>query len=372
MLEPNAMPEPSSRPLEFGWYLPTHGDTTVFNDPAAEIPPSLELFERVVAAAENAEFEYLLIPVGVTCWEAYMAGAYMAARSSRIRPLIAARPGYINPVMLAKMISTLDHLSRGRIAVNLIAGQNEADVEAEGVTLGKAERYDLMAEEVDILKALWTAEGPIDFDGRFHKLKGAQIRPRAFQQPHPRFYLGGGSAQAWDISARHSDVHLFWGDTPERIAANITDIRARAADHDRAGKIGFGMRLQIICREKEDEAWSAAEALVATATDQDRERVIQRTVTSEANRRIQELAREKGPHIAPNLWSGLTRVRQGAGIAIVGDPGQCAGVIQRFIEAGCHSFCLSGYTHDAEAVRFGRLVRPLIAARNPNRMPAAA
>lgn len=358
------------RPLEFGWYLPTHGDTTAFNDPAAEVAPSLELFERVVAAAEAAGFEYLLIPVGSGCWEAYMAGAYMAARSA-IRPLIAARPGYINPVMLAKMISTLDHLSKGRVAVNLIAGQNEADVEAEGVTLGKTERYELMAEEVEIMKALWTGEAPLVFDGRFHKLKGATIRPRAFQRPHPRFYLGGGSGQAWEISARHSDVHLFWGDTPERIADNIRSIRGLAAAHGRGSEIGFGMRLQIICRVTEAEAWTAAEALVASATEWDRARVIERTRTSEANRRIQELAAEHGPHIAQNLWSGLTRVRQGAGIAIVGDPGQCADVIQRFIEAGCHSFCLSGYRHDEEAERFGRLVRPLVAARNSARMPAA-
>ncbi len=360
------------RPLELGWYLPTHGDTVRFNDPTSDVAPSLELFEAVVDQAERAGFEYLLIPVGVACWEAYMAGAYMAARHGRIRPLIAARPGYINPVMLAKMISTLDHLSKGRIAVNLIAGQNEADVEAEGVTLGKAERYDLMEEEVRILKALWVAEAPIDFGGRFHRLKGVQIRPRSLQQPHPRFYLGGGSAQAWEVSARHSDVHLFWGDTPERIADNIAAIRQLAAQHGREEEIGFGMRLQIICRETEAAAWTAAEALVAMTSEHDRERVIQRTATSEANRRIQDLAREKGPHIAPNLWSGLTRVRQGAGIAIVGDPHQCADVIQRFIEAGCHSFCLSGYLHDEEAERFGRLVRPIVAARNPDRLSAAS
>ncbi|MEZ5818666.1 MAG: LLM class flavin-dependent oxidoreductase [Hyphomicrobiaceae bacterium] len=358
------------RSLEFGWYLPTHGDTIRFNDAMTDIPPSLELFERIVESAETAGFSYLLIPVGVTCWEAYMAGAYMAARHSRIRPLIAARPGYINPVMLAKMISTLDHLSKGRVAVNLIAGQNEADVEAEGVTLGKSERYDLMEEEVRILKALWTGAEPLHFDGRFHRLKGAEIRPRSFQKPHPRFYLGGGSAQAWDVSARHSDVHLFWGDIPERIADNITAIRKLAARHGREHAIGFGMRLQIICRETEAEAWAAAEALLAMSSEEDRARVIQRTATSEANRRIQDLAREKGPHIAQNLWSGLTRVRQGAGIAIVGDPVQCADVIQRFIEAGCHSFCLSGYLHDEEARRFGHLVRPIIAERNPDRLPA--
>lgn len=355
-------------PLEFGWYLPTHGDTTAFNDPAAAVAPSLTLFDRIVEAAQEAHFSYLLIPVGVTCWEAYMSGAYVAARYRTIRPLIAARPGYINPVMLARMIATLDHLSGGRVSVNLIAGQNEADVEADGVQLAKADRYALMSEEVDILKALWAGEQPLTFDGRFHKLKGARIEPKAFQRPHPRFYLGGGSPEAWEISARHSDVHLFWGDTPERIAANIATIRGLAARHGRADRIGFGMRLQIICRETEAAAWEAAEALVAGATEADRERVMARTATSEANKRVQQLARERGPHIAPNLWSGLTRVRQGAGIAIVGDPGQCAAVMQRFIDAGCQSFCLSGYLHDDEARRFGQMVRPLIAARNRGRM----
>jgi len=94
---------------------------------------SPELCERVVKAAEQAGFDYLLIPVGSTCWEAWIAGAFMAARSVRIKPLIAARPGYINPVLMAKMISTFDQMSGGRISINLIAGQNESEVEAEGV-----------------------------------------------------------------------------------------------------------------------------------------------------------------------------------------------------------------------------------------------
>jgi alkanesulfonate monooxygenase len=357
------------RPLEFGWYLPTHGDTIAFNTVGGEIGPSLELFEKIVDAAEVAGFEYLLIPVGMTCWEAYMVGAYMAARSKTIKPLIAARPGFINPVMLAKMISTLDHLSQGRVSVNLIAGQNDDDVLAEGVRYKKEERYALMDEEVEILKALWTGRGGLDFEGKFHQLKGAQIRPRSFQQPHPKFYLGGGSAQAWEISAKNSSVHLFWGDTPARIAENIGQIRALAEKHGRRDEIGFGMRLQIICRETEDKAWAAARALVAKGSERDRARVIARTATSQANMRLQQLASEMGEMIAPNLWTGLTQVRQGAGIAIVGDPAQCAAVLQRFIEAGCHSFCLSGYLHDEEAERFGRLVRPLIAAANRGRMP---
>src|SRR4029453_12192248 len=98
------------RPLEFGWYLPTHGDTTAYGLPEAEIPGSAELWDRVGLAGENAGFEYLRIPVGAVCWEAWMSGAFRAARSSKIKPLIAARPGYINPVLMAKMISTFYQL----------------------------------------------------------------------------------------------------------------------------------------------------------------------------------------------------------------------------------------------------------------------
>jgi alkanesulfonate monooxygenase len=294
----------------------------------------------------------------------------VAARTSKIKPLIAARPGYINPVLLAKMISTFDQMSGGRISINLIAGQNESEVEAEGVRHPKEARYALMEEEVSILKALWTARGPVHFEGKFHTLSGAHIRPRPKQQPFPRFYLGGGSRQAWELSAKHSDVHLFWGDLPERIAQNIAEIRQLARAHDREHEIGFGMRLQIICREHEGDAWEAADQLVRHATErlkQERETLYNNSV---ANQRVQQLAREYGDLLSPHLWTGITKVRPGAGIAVVGNPAQCADMLQQFIDAGCHSFCLSGYLHDAEAERFGRLVRPILAAHNRGRLAA--
>ena len=81
---------------------------------------------------------------------------------------------------------------------------------------------------------------------------------------------------------------------------------------------------------------------------------------SEANRRVQELAATHGDLIESNLWTGITKIRPGAGIAIVGDPQQCADVMQRYIDLGCDSFCLSGYLHDEEATRFARFVRPIL------------
>ena len=86
--------------------------------------------------------------------------------------------------------------------------------------------------------------------------------------------------------------------------------------------------------------------------------------------RVQELRSTMGDMIAPNLWAGLTRARPGAGICIVGNPEQCANVLQQYIDIGCHSFCLSGYLHDAEARRFKKMVRPLLAERNKGRMEA--
>jgi alkanesulfonate monooxygenase len=358
------------QPLEFGWFLPSRGDTDDFGDPR-KVAPSPEMYERVIKSAEDASFDYILIPVGHQCWDAWMTAATMIERTKKIRMLVAARPTYINPVLLAKMIATCDQTSRGRISINLIAGQSEAENVAEGITLDKEQRYAAMEEEVAILKKLWASEGkPTDHAGRFYTLKGAELAVLPFKKPHPQFYLGGGSGQAAELSARHSDVHLFWGDTTERIASNIASLREKAAQYGRAGKLGFGMRLQIICREKEADAWDAADKLVRNITPEHEHYIVEHHAGSVANQRVQELRRTMGDLIAPNLWSGLARARPGAGIAIVGNPEQCADVIQRYIDIGCHSFCLAGYLHDEETWRFKKWVRPIVADRNGGRMLA--
>lgn len=364
------MPATAPRPLELGWFLPTRGDTDDYGDPL-KVAAGMAMFERVAKAAEESGFEYMLIPVGHQCWDAWMTGAMMIGRTSSMRMLVAARPGYIHPVLLAKMIACLDQLSGGRISVNLIAGQSEAENRAEGIRWSKEERYEIMDEEVRILKALWTSPtGKIDFAGKYYQLDAAEIVPQPLQKPHPRFYLGGGSGQAWELSAQHSDVHLFWGDTVEQIRANMVKLRELAARHGRGQALGFGMRLQVVCRETEKEAWDFANGLVANVTAERERYIKEHYAASVANQRVQELRRTKGDVISPNLWSGLSRARPGAGICVVGNPEQCAGVLQQFIDAGCHSFCLSGYLHDDEARRFKRWVRPILAERNPGRLAA--
>ena len=291
-------------PLEFGWFLPTAGDTTAYGVPEAGVDVTPEYLGKVAKTAEESGFDYILIPVDRACWEAYITGAFITANTSRISSLIAARPGYINPVLLAKMISAFDQMSSGRICVNLIAGQADEEVKSEGVTYTKEERYALMDEEVTIMKLLWTEENPVNFKGYFHQITGASINPKPSRQP--RFYLGGGSAAAWELSAKHSDVHLFWGDMPEQIAENITELRSLAARHQRETELEFGMRLQIICRESEAEALQAAEDLIHHIPEARRDLLKIRVAGSEANQRVQELAAEKGLWIAMSLITIIT------------------------------------------------------------------
>ena len=122
------------------------------------------------------------------------------------------------------------------------------------------------------------------------------------------------------------------------------------------------MRFQVLVRETEAQAWRDAEALIAGASDAARASRLRRMgAESHADARMRRLsveAADDGWRIAPHLWAGITTVRHGAGVMIVGDPDQVAATIRSYVELGCTSFCLSGYPHDEEARRFGELVLP--------------
>jgi len=347
--------------LSFGWFCPTIGDTTAFGDPSKSVPPSAELFEEVAVAADRAGFEYMLVPVSPICWDAWITAAYLAAKTTQLKFLVAIKPGFIHPVAHAKMVAAFDQITNGRIYLNMIAGLSPKDAQAEGQLADKEARYDQLLEEVRLMKRLWT-EPAVEHVGKYYEVHGPSITPSPYQQPFPKFFLGGGSEQALDISAEHSDQHIFWGDYPERIAEQIADIRGRAAKHGRGDKIEFAMRLQIICRENEADAWAAADELIASADQLGSGNLAnyKDKTDSAANDRMVALSSTVGRKMTPHLWTGITEVRPGAGVAVVGNPEQVAAQLQEFVDAGCSGFCLSGFPHAEEAERFGRLVMPLM------------
>lgn len=359
----------ADRTIDLGWFIPTMGDTSRIGDPSAGTPPSLDLFTHIAQTAEDAGFTYLLVPVMPECHEAYISCAMVSARTERIDMLVAARAGFIAAPVMAKMLSTFDQLSGGRLRVNLITGGDSAEMAADGLFYDHDERYDLLTETVEVLKDAWTRDEPFDVDGRYLTARGVNVQPKPAQRPHPPLYLGGMSPAARELCAAQADVHLFWGDTPANIAGHVADMRARAAAQGR--ELDFGMRLQVIVRETEEAAWAAAEELISHASDEHRESVRGRWSESKANDRMKELAQAEGQMVDEHLWSGIATVRHGAGIAIVGDPEQVAAKIGEFVDAGCSSFCLSGYPHAEEAERFGRLVMPLLRERYAVAEPGA-
>lgn len=347
-----------SEHLEFGWFIPTAGDSRCPGKPEQTIEPSLELFTRIARAAESAGFEYLLVPVQTLCYEAWVTCAMVAAQTEKIKMLVAIRPSTIEPTVLAKMFTTFDQLTKGRVCANLIAGGGAAELAADGCFLDHDERYEMMDECVTLMKRCWTESKDVAHEGKYFKVENARVRPRPYQDPHPPFYLGGISDAARDISAHHASTHLFWGDTPENIVPQIADLRERARAYGREDELKFGMRLQIIVRDTEEEAWRAADELIAGADEGLKRQIKNLWEQSEANTRMKKLGEVEGYRIAPHLWSGLTTIRPGAGVAVVGNPEQVAATLQEFVDIGCTGFCLSGYPHDEAAERFGRLVMP--------------
>ena len=163
------------------------------------------------------------------------------------------------------------------------------------------------------------------------------------------------------------DAYLTWGEPPEAVAEKIADVRARAARQGRS--VRFGVRLHVIVRETEDEAWAEADRLISRLTDDD----IARAQANYARMASVGQARMAALHggrrdrlvVAPNLWAGVGLVRGGAGTALVGSPEQVVARLEEYAALGVDTFVLSGYPHLEEAIRFAELAFPLIAGKEP-------
>jgi len=347
--------------IEFGWFVPTYGDGRTLLDDVTGVEPGMELFTRVAQTAERAGFEYLLVPVAVTCWEAWIVTSMLIPQTTSIDMLVAARPGLIQPTLMAKMISTFDQMSGGRIRINLIAGGGMEEMAADGVFLDHDDRYSLMDETVELMKRCWTGPGRVSYEGRHVRVVDADVRPKPLQKPHPPFYLGGISPAAVEVGVRHADVYLLWSNTVEQIRADLATVREAA---ERAGRSGlrFGVRSHVLVRDTEAEARRDAEALIAQSTD--RHRAIRQKVMgnqSHADGRMRDLVAstaERDYWLGDTLYAGVSTIRHGAGVVICGTPDQVAGTLQTYVDLGVTSFCLSGWPHDEEAERFGDLVMP--------------
>ncbi len=355
--------------IQVFWFLPTHGDSRYLGTAEGARAVDLPYLRQIASSADELGYEGVLIPTGKSCEDPWVIASSLIGATQRLRFLVAVRPGLHEPALAARMASTFDRLSGGRLLVNLVTGGDRAELEGEGVFLPHDPRYEQSTEFTQIWREILARShdgGSLDFDGKHLRVKGAKLLFPPVQQPFPPVWFGGSSEAAHELAAHYVERYLTWGEPPAAVAEKVANVRERAQAAGR--KVDFGIRLHVIVRETEDEAWEAADQLISRLDDATIEKAQQAfaRMDSVGQRRMAALhaggvRRSRADlEISPNLWAGVGLVRGGAGTALVGNPQQVADRILEYSELGIDAFILSGYPHLEEAWRFAELVFPLL------------
>ncbi len=356
-------------PTEYAWFLPTgeYGDGHRINSKVAERPPTVDYLSQVARAAEGAGFVNLLVPTGTHCLDGWMMGAAIAERTDSIKFCVAFRPGLMSPVLTAQQAATFDIITGGRLTVNVVTGSTPVDQKRYGDHLDHDERYARTDEFLEIVRAIWAGNGPVDHKGPIYDIEGAVLYAAPVTKPYPPIYLGASSDAGRRAGAKHADVHMMWAGEAEEAARDAADMKRRAAEFGREDAIRLGLRVHIVCRETKAEARRAAEALIE-GSDISNIRVwsdMRNHTESEGQRRMNELGGRDSLWITDTLWMGVNSVRAGAGAALVGTPDMIAAALGEYVDAGVGSFILSGWPHLEEVEIFGREVMPLLKDTEP-------
>lgn len=345
--------------LNMFWFLPTHGDGHYLGTEERARPVDYGYLQQIAQAADRIGFTGVLIPTGKSCEDAWLVAASMIPVTQRLKFLVALRPSVVSPTVAARQAATLDRLSNGRALFNLVTGSDPQELAGDGVFLDHTERYEASAEFTRVWRRLLEGE-TVTFEGKHVHVREAKLLFAPIQQPRPPLYFGGSSDVAQELAAEQVDLYLTWGEPPEQVKEKIDRVRARAAARGRT--VRFGIRLHVIVRETNDEAWRAADRLISHLDDETIAKAVAAFARTDSvgQHRMASLhngQREK-LEISPNLWAGVGLVRGGAGTALVGDGPTVAARINEYAALGIDSFILSGYPHLEEAYKVGELLFP--------------
>ncbi len=254
----------------FGVFLPVANGGWIVSDAT---PPLDGLWRQNLDAAMAAEAAGLDFVMSMGKWrgfggdtnhwgvsmESLTMMAAIAQATSRIKIWATAHTLLHNPAVIAKMITTIDHVSGGRAGLNIVAGAYQAEFEQMGAwkdSLDHDQRYDLAEEWTEIVRRLW-AESSVDFAGRYFKLKDCVSEPKPISRPRPDLICAGMSARGLGFAVRSADICFIGGRTAEE--RRETSGRARRI----AAEAGLTTRTFMMCTVIYAETDEAAWALVA-------------------------------------------------------------------------------------------------------------
>jgi len=350
-------------PLRLFWFLPSAGDGPYLGTQEGWRPAEFDYMQQIAQGADRLGYEGVLLPTGPSCFDGWTLTSALAPLTRRLKFLVALRPGIIAPAFAARQAGALDQALGGRLLLNIVTGGNPTELAQDGVHLGHAERYAQTDEFLTIWRAVASGQ-PISFHGaHFNVESEGKLAFSSVQKPHPPLYFGGSSDAGVDVAARHVDYYLTWGEPPEAVAEKFAAVRAAAAALGRT--VRFGLRIHLIVRDTEAEAWQAADRLISRITDEAIEAARDRRALrneSEGQRRMTALHgfRRDALEVAPNLWAGVGLIREGAGTALVGDPETVAARLRAYQAVGVDTVIASGYPHLEEAYKVAELLFPAL------------
>jgi alkanesulfonate monooxygenase len=342
--------------------------------------------EAIARAHDDGGFDRVLVGYGAVAPEGWAVASSVLAATARLKVLVAHRPGFVAPMVLARQAATLDHLSGGgRIAVHLITGGDEADQRREGDYVAHDDRYRRTAELMGLLRRIWSEDAPFDHAGDFYRSEGTFSAVKPVTPGGIPLYFAGASPAAVEVGAALADVYAFWGEPRAAVAERIAAVRSAAP----AGRSpGFSLSLRPIIAGSEDAAWERAEWIAARTAERidlakrrvagDRDAYtglggagnatlsVERDTTmttSVGRKRLIEFS-ERGDVLDERLWMKVANLTGAAGnsTALVGTPDQVVEAMLRYYDLGVDRFLLRGFDPLDDAVDYGRELLPRLRA----------
>lgn len=245
--------------MRYGYWMPVFGGW-LRNVEDEQMQASWDYTKRLAIRSEEIGFDLALIAElnlndikgeEAPSLDAWSTAAALAAVTSKQELMVAVRPTFHNPALLAKAAANIDHISNGRVSLNLVSSWWKDEAEKYGVHFEQHDnRYARSAEWLEVLDNVWKKDH-YSFQGKYYHVKDNVLQPKPVTKPRPPIYAGGESEAAKDLIASTCDGYVMHGDSPERIAARIADLSER---REKKGlpPMQFGVTAYSIIRDTEE------------------------------------------------------------------------------------------------------------------------